>query len=112
MPQPGDMVPHAFSVRPGRCFRMVYSAQIQAAHCEGAVVWRGRWRDATGRAHVVEACAEHGPSGAQPVTVAVPVADAPPAASTESVTDTVAVCPEATRMGTPPGLDASSMVVV
>lgn len=61
MPEPGDMVPWSFSVRPGQCFRLVYSVQIQATYCENPVVWRGRWRDRKGLAHEVEACEAHGP---------------------------------------------------
>ena len=32
MPEPGDLIT-AFSPQPGRCFRMVYSVQLQADHC-------------------------------------------------------------------------------
>jgi len=31
MPDPGDLI-SAFSPQPGRCFRMVYSVQLQADH--------------------------------------------------------------------------------
>ena len=38
MPEPGDLFT-VFSPQPRRCFRMVYSAQLQAAHCSGRRVW-------------------------------------------------------------------------
>jgi len=32
VPEPGDLIT-AFSPQPGRCFRMVYSVQLQATYC-------------------------------------------------------------------------------
>jgi hypothetical protein len=61
MPQPGDPI-IAFSVQPGRCFRMVYSVQLQADHCHQVPVWKGSWRDVQGRTWQVEACPDHAPS--------------------------------------------------
>jgi hypothetical protein len=60
MPQPGDLI-KAFSVQPGRCFRMVYDYKLQATHCPGAPAWKGPWKDATGRSWYVQACGEHAP---------------------------------------------------
>ena len=40
MPQPGDLIT-AFSVQVGRCFRMVYSEQLQATHCYQTPEWKG-----------------------------------------------------------------------
>jgi hypothetical protein len=37
MPIPGDLI-RAFSVIPGRCFRMVYDYQLQHTHCYAAGV--------------------------------------------------------------------------
>jgi len=39
MPEPGDLI-EAFSPQPGRCFRMVYSVQLQADHCRRPPAWR------------------------------------------------------------------------
>lgn len=64
-PQPGDLIT-AFSVQPGRCFKMVYSRQLQATHCRRQPpAWKGVWRDATGRSWYVEACREHAPKVAR-----------------------------------------------
>ena len=60
MPEPGDL--HGgFFIAPGRCFRMVYSDQLQATHCYEKPAWKGVWRDAKGRSHYVEACRGHAP---------------------------------------------------
>jgi hypothetical protein len=40
---------------------MVYSRQLQAAHCRGAPAWKGVWRDRKGQSWYVEACQEHAP---------------------------------------------------
>jgi len=40
MPEPGDII-EAFSPQPGRCFRMVYSVQLQADDCRGEPAWKG-----------------------------------------------------------------------
>ena len=40
MPEPGDLIT-AFSPQPGRCFRMVYSRQLQADHCRQSPAWKG-----------------------------------------------------------------------
>jgi hypothetical protein len=42
---------------------MIYSAQLQATHCQQPPAWKGVWRDAKGRSHYVEACREHAPKG-------------------------------------------------
>jgi hypothetical protein len=61
MPRPGDTIT-GFFVQQGRCFRMVYSDQLQATHCYQPPAWKGVWRDAKGRSHYVEACREHAPN--------------------------------------------------
>lgn len=58
MPEPGDLIT-AFSPQPGRCFRMIYSRQLQATHCYEPAPWRGRWKDAKGKLHQVWACEGH-----------------------------------------------------
>jgi hypothetical protein len=60
MPRPGDTIT-GFFVQQGRCFRMVYSDQLQATHCYQPPAWKGVWRDAKGRSHYVEACRENAP---------------------------------------------------
>ena len=59
-PEPGDLIT-AFSPRPGRCFRMVYSHQLQADHCRQPPAWKGQWQDVKGHCWYVEACREHAP---------------------------------------------------
>jgi hypothetical protein len=58
MPRPGDTIT-GFFVQEDRCFRMVYSEQLQATHCYQAVEWRGRSTGAKGKVHRVWACAGH-----------------------------------------------------
>lgn len=59
MPLPGDVCP-GFIAEPDRCWRMVYSEQLQASHCRGAVEWHGRWSAPSGkRWWRVAACAAH-----------------------------------------------------
>jgi len=60
MPEPGDLI-EAFSPLPGRCFRVVYSVQLQADHCRWPPAWKGVWRDRSGRSWYVEACRQHAP---------------------------------------------------
>ena len=60
MPAPGDIVT-AFSPQPGRCFRMVYSEQLQATHCHAPPAWKGIWKDRKGKRWYVEACRTHAP---------------------------------------------------
>jgi hypothetical protein len=60
MPLPGDLHP-GFFVSSGRCFRMIFSDQLQADHCYERPAWKGPWRDAKGRTWYVEACREHAP---------------------------------------------------
>jgi hypothetical protein len=66
MPQPGDLIT-AFSVQPGRCFRMIYDHKLQATHCLQPPAWKGVWRDAKGKSWYAEACREHAPK-AKPST--------------------------------------------
>ena len=58
IPQPGDLSP-GFFVQEGRCFRLIYSTQLQSTHCREAARWRGRWTDGKGRVHRVWACEGH-----------------------------------------------------
>jgi len=44
-----DRMPEAFSLQPGRCFRMAQSRQLQATHCRGEPAWKSQWRDILGR---------------------------------------------------------------
>jgi hypothetical protein len=60
MPEPDDLH-RGFFIAPGRCFRMVYSQQLQATHCYEPTVWKGIWKDRLGKSHYVEACREHAP---------------------------------------------------
>jgi hypothetical protein len=60
MPEPGDLIT-AFSPQPGRCFRMVYSHQLQADHCRQPLAWKGQWQDVKGHWWYVEACRQHAP---------------------------------------------------
>jgi hypothetical protein len=64
MPVVGDLI-IPWSVRPGHCFRMVYSCQLQADHCPQRVEWKGVWRDPKGKSHYVETCGEHAPKASQ-----------------------------------------------
>ncbi len=59
MPQPGDPCP-GFIAEPDRCWRMVYSRQLQAAHYREAPAWTGRWFSPSGeRWWSVWACPDH-----------------------------------------------------
>ena len=60
MPEPGDLIT-AFSPQPGRCFRMVYSHQLQADHCRQPPAWKGQWQDVKGHWWYIEACRKHAP---------------------------------------------------
>jgi hypothetical protein len=59
--QPGGLIA-AFSVQPGRCFRMVYDYKLHATHCRQEPSRKGPWKDATGRSWYVQACKEHAPN--------------------------------------------------
>jgi hypothetical protein len=63
MPVPGDIHP-GFFVQSGRCFRLIYSPQLQATHCYEPPAWKGIWRDRKGKRWYVEACREHAPGRA------------------------------------------------
>ena len=47
MPEPGEVCP-GFVAERGRCWRMVYSQQMQATHCSEAPTFTGRWFIPTG----------------------------------------------------------------
>lgn len=51
----------AFTVAPGRCFRMVTKphADGQPTHCENVVAWSGSFRAGDGRRYRVQACDGH-----------------------------------------------------
>ena len=58
-PAPGEPSP-GFIAEPGRCWRMVYSHQLQATHCREAPAWTGRWFSPKGdRWFQVWACPGH-----------------------------------------------------
>jgi hypothetical protein len=40
---------------------MVQSHQLQADYCDEPPIWKGVWRDWTGRSWYVEACRKHAP---------------------------------------------------
>jgi hypothetical protein len=42
MPMPGDVHP-GFMSELGRCWRFVYTSQLQATHCSETPTWTGRW---------------------------------------------------------------------
>jgi hypothetical protein len=46
-PKSGDLH-RGFFIAPGRCFRMIYSAQLQATHCYEPPAWKGIWKDRLG----------------------------------------------------------------
>ena len=54
----------AFTLLPGRCFRMVNDPEPrrrgQPTHCDEPVVWRGRFRTKRKDIYRVEACEGHG----------------------------------------------------
>ena len=54
----------AFTLIPGRCFRMVTDPESrrrgQPIHCEESVVWRGRFLTRGEDVYRVDACGEHG----------------------------------------------------
>jgi hypothetical protein len=54
----------AFSLLPGRCFRMVtrHGGGAGPTHCPEPVVWRGSWRAPKGRGYRIEACDGHPPA--------------------------------------------------
>jgi hypothetical protein len=58
MPQPGDLSP-GFFVSTRRCFRFVYSLQLQSTHCDEPAPWRGRWKDTKGKVYQAWACESH-----------------------------------------------------
>jgi hypothetical protein len=58
IPQPGD-THTGFFVQEDRCFRLIYSVQLQATHCSGPTPWRGCYTDARGKVHQVWACERH-----------------------------------------------------
>jgi hypothetical protein len=60
MPRPGDLI-RAYSIQPGRCFRMLYDERLQHTHCYQPPAWKGIWKDVNGMSHYVEACRTHAP---------------------------------------------------
>jgi hypothetical protein len=48
---------NAFSLTPGRCFRMATLPGVgHPSHCSEPVAWHGRWRAADNRLYRVDAC--------------------------------------------------------
>ena len=64
-PQFGDLIT-AFSPQPVRCFRMVYSRQLQAIHCRQEPAWKGIWKDVKGKSWYMEARRDHAPKVRRP----------------------------------------------
>jgi hypothetical protein len=59
MPKPGDACP-GFMAEPGRCWRLMYSQQLQSTHCAGRPTWTGRYFTPKGdRRFRVWACPKH-----------------------------------------------------
>lgn len=59
-PYPTDNGPAPFIVEVDRCWRMVYSEQLQATHCATPAAWTGRHRSPKGdRWWVVWSCDAH-----------------------------------------------------
>ena len=57
--RPGDPCP-GFTAEAGRCWRMVYSKQLQATHYAGVPTWTGRWFSPRGdRWFRVWSCPDH-----------------------------------------------------
>ncbi len=55
-----DHFANAFSLTPGRCFRMVALPGVgHPNHCPEPVAWYGRWRAADNRLYRVDACESH-----------------------------------------------------
>jgi hypothetical protein len=57
-----DHYAEAFTVIPGQCFRMIQGKAGQQGaptHCPDPVEYRGKFIDAKGKHHEVEACEEH-----------------------------------------------------
>ena len=52
---------NSFSLVSGGCFRMVQAdnGTGHAQHCPYVAEWRGRFQDAAGKWHIVEACRGH-----------------------------------------------------
>ena len=56
-----DHYANAFTLTSGRCFRMI-QAEDRTGHaedCPYVTQWRGRFKDAAGKWHTVEACGGH-----------------------------------------------------
>ena|SRR5271167_2217619 len=51
----------AFSLQSGRCFRLIQAEDGtgHAQHCAYLAEWRGRFKDAAGKWHTLEACDGH-----------------------------------------------------
>jgi hypothetical protein len=56
----------AFTLQPGRCFRLVdqHGGGAGPTHCPKPAAWRGWWRAPNGRRYRVEACQDHQPAPA------------------------------------------------
>jgi hypothetical protein len=52
-----DHFANAFTLTPGRCFRMVALPGVgHPSHCSEPVAWHGRWRAADDRLYRMDAC--------------------------------------------------------
>jgi hypothetical protein len=54
-----DHYAEAFCLLSERCFRFIQHETGHAQHCPNITEWRGRWQDAAGKWHTVEACNGH-----------------------------------------------------
>jgi hypothetical protein len=55
-----DHYANAFTINPGRCFRMIRLAGVgHPHHCHEPVAWHGRFRAADNRLYRVDACEGH-----------------------------------------------------
>jgi len=57
VPQPGDIL-DTFFIAPDCCFRIVWSGELRASHCEQPAVWKGLLT-VKDRTYMVWACEEH-----------------------------------------------------
>jgi hypothetical protein len=57
VPQPGDIL-DTFFIAPDCCFRIVWSGERRASHCEQPAVWKGLFT-VKDRTYMVWACEEH-----------------------------------------------------
>jgi hypothetical protein len=65
----GEHYAEAFTLSPGRCFRMVQLPGVgHPAHCSQPIAWHGRFRAADKRLYRVDACEDHADELGAPLT--------------------------------------------